>query len=192
MHFWLQSLWLAAPVIAGGTLHILAMKAGVLQGLARVPIDGGLMFRSRRIFGDNKTLRGALLMTTLTTTCAVGQAALENHFEWARAWTLPGAGTLNPIRWGALLGLGYVAGELPNSFLKRQLDIKPGGAGRGVWAPVFWVIDQVDSLGGTLLAMPLMWTPPIEAVAALLVITLVVHPMAAAGMVALGLKQRVG
>jgi hypothetical protein len=131
-------------------------------------------------------------MTALTTICAVGQAALESHFEWARALSLPGAGTLNPIRWGALLGLGYVAGELPNSFLKRQLDIKPGEAGRGAWAPVFWVIDQVDSLAGTLLAMPLMWTPPIEAVAALLVITLTVHPLAAAGMVALGLKRRVG
>jgi hypothetical protein len=40
--------------------------------------------------------------------------------------------------------------------------------------------------------MSLVWTPPIDTVVALLIITLAVHPLAAAAMVALGLKDRVG
>ena len=47
-----------------------------------------------------------------------------------------------------LLGTGYVVGELPNSFFKRELDVAPGGAAKGWLGPVFWVIDQVDSLIG--------------------------------------------
>ncbi|HUJ25422.1 MAG TPA: hypothetical protein VLW85_05355 [Myxococcales bacterium] len=31
---------------------------------------------------------------------------------------------------GGYLGFGFVGGELPNSFLKRQLDVAPGGRRR--------------------------------------------------------------
>ena len=33
---------------------------------------------------------------------------------------------------GLLLGTGYIVGELPNSFAKRQLAIAPGAPGQGV------------------------------------------------------------
>jgi hypothetical protein len=35
----------------------------------------------------------------------------------------------SPLIVGALIGLGTVGGELPNSFLKRRLDIARGRAG---------------------------------------------------------------
>ena len=42
----------------------------LLKPLKR-PIDGGATFRGRRLFGDNKTWRGALMMTTGPTAASV-------------------------------------------------------------------------------------------------------------------------
>ena len=188
----LQTLWLALPVIAGGLLHIVAIKIDVLSPLARIPVDGGLTWRGRRLLGDNKTVRGVILMISATTLCAVVQGLIESHVEWARALSLPGAGRLEPVRWGLLLGTGYIVGELPNSFIKRQLDVAPGGAANGWLGPIFWVIDQVDSLIGVLVSMRAAWVPPLDVVVLLFVIALTVHPAVAFGMVVLGLKHRVG
>ena len=61
----LQSLWLALPVIAGGGIHIAAIKIGALRQLSRIPVDGGLTLRGRRVFGDNKTVRGVVLSSPI-------------------------------------------------------------------------------------------------------------------------------
>ena len=44
------------------------------------------------------------------------------------AWSLHGPSALRTHRlsFALLLGIGFVAGELPNSFVKRQLDTEPG------------------------------------------------------------------
>jgi hypothetical protein len=76
--------------------------------------------------------------------------------------------------------------------VKRRLDVAPGAAARGALAPVFWLVDQLDSLGGVLAAMSLVAAPSTALVACLAAVTLVVHPAAALVMVALGLKGRVG
>jgi len=188
----LRTLWLALPVIAGGLLHIAAIKIDAFGPLARMPVDGGLTWRGRRLCGDNKTVRGVILMIAATTLCAVLQGLIESHVEWARALSLPGAGRLDPVRWGLLLGTGYVVGELPNSFIKRQLDVAPGGAASGWLGPMFWVIDQVDSLIGVLVLMRVAWVPPLDVVVLLFVIALTVHPAVAICMVVLGLKRRIG
>jgi hypothetical protein len=187
----LQALWLAAPVIIAGALHIFAIRHDVLPWLAR-PLDGGATVRGRRLFGDNKTIRGIVLMVTFTTLCAMAQSWMTHRFEWARELTLPGVSDVAPALWGALLGAGYVLGELPNSLVKRQLMIGPGEAARGWMGPVFWVLDQIDSLIGAVAALSIVWMPPLSVVMAMLVVTLTVHPLAALSMVALGLKDRIG
>ncbi len=192
MHSIALALWIALPVVAAGALHIAAIRLNFFPALARIPIDGGLTVRGRRVFGDNKTLRGLVLMIGFTVLTATAQASLAAHYDWARALTPQPLTAAGPLRWGALLGLGYVLGELPNSFLKRQINIAPGAPGAGTLGPVFWIIDQVDSLAGALVAMSLIWLPPWPLVFALLIVTLVVHPLAALGMVMLGLKARVG
>jgi len=186
------ALWLALPVIVAGALHIAAIRMNVLPALAGIPLDGGLTFRGRRVFGANKTLRGILLMVSFTILAATGQAWLAAHVDWASEITPRELAAAGPIKWGGLLGLGYVLGELPNSFLKRQINIAPGAPGAGTLGPVFWIVDQVDSLAGALIAMSFVWLPPWPVIVAMLVVTLVVHPLAALGMVALGLKERVG
>ena len=186
------ALWIALPVIAAGALHIAAIRTNLLTTLAKIPIDGSLTVRGRRVFGDNKTLRGVILMMAFTILAAGFQAWLAAHFDWARALTPPELIAAGPLQWGALLAMGYVVGELPNSFLKRQINIAPGAPGAGTMSPVFWIVDQIDSLVGALIVMSFIWFPPWPLIAALLIVTLVVHPLAALGMVMLGLKARVG
>jgi len=71
------------------------------------------------------------------------------YFDYGRA-NLPLIGTL--------LGLGFVLGELPNSFIKRQLGVAPGAHG-GVLAALG---DQLDSVIGALLTLSLIWVPPLR------------------------------
>lgn len=57
---------------------------------------------------------------------------------------------------GLACGLGFMLAELPNSFLKRQLDVAPGEEPREAWLrPVCLVVDRVDSTLGVLLVLAL-------------------------------------
>jgi hypothetical protein len=186
----LQLLWLALPIVAAGLVHLAVMKLDLLPGLRRSPIDGGLTFRGKRLFGDNKTWRGALVTIGTTTLAAWGLAQLS-----ACCWPLPELvpfASQHPLLWGLLLGTGYIVGELPNSFAKRQLGIVPGGAGSGAAGRVFWVIDQLDSLAGMLLAIAPIWRPSLALLAVIVAIMLVAHPLSSWIMVLCGLKDRVG
>jgi len=62
---------------------------------------------------------------------------------------------------GAWAGLGFMLGELPNSFIKRQLDVAPGRAPRGrVAALVSFAVDRLDSIVGSLIAIALVVPTP--------------------------------
>jgi CDP-2,3-bis-(O-geranylgeranyl)-sn-glycerol synthase len=77
---------------------------------------------------------------------------------------------------GLAAGLGFMAGELPNSFLKRQLDIAPGEAARGTIAgPVFFALDRVDSLLGMLLALAAVAPVPPWTLAIILAVGPLLH-----------------
>jgi CDP-diglyceride synthetase len=186
----LQLLWLALPIIAAGLVHLAVMKLDLLPGLRRLPIDGGLTFRGRRLFGDNKTWRGAVVTITTTTLTAWGLAHLSGCC-WSLPTLAPFAET-HPVVWGLLLGTGYIVGELPNSFAKRQLGISPGAAGQGLAGRVFWVVDQVDSLVGMLVFIAPVWQPSFALLALIIALMLVAHPVSAWIMVLFGLKDRVG
>jgi len=73
-----------------------------------------------------------------------------------------------------LLGLGAVVGELPNSFLKRQLDIGPGSQRRSILGAVFVVFDQGDFVLGAWLLLAPVWVMPVpEGVVAFAVVVAV-------------------
>jgi hypothetical protein len=183
-----RALWLALPVILGGLVHVALIKLDALPGLARLPLDANLTVRGRRLLGDHKTVRGAVAMIGATTMFVELQAALVTRAGWARTLSLIDFATVPPLAWGLVLGGGYVVGELPNSFIKRQLDVPPGGRAAGALAPVFWLCDELDSLAGVLLCMPAVWTPPVHVALLLAAVTLVVHPSVDVLMIALHLK----
>ena len=186
----LQLLWLALPVIAAGLVHLAVMKLDLLPGLRLRPIDGGATFRGQRLFGANKTWRGAVV-TIGTMAVAAWALAQLDACCWSLPTLVPFAET-HPWAWGVLLGTGYIVGELPNSFAKRQLAIAPGAAGQGVAGRVFWVVDQLDSLFGMLLFVAPVWRPSLALLTTIVAIMLVAHPVSAWIMVQFGLKDRVG
>lgn len=165
----MQILWVFAPVLGAFLAHAPVLRFGLFPGLAR-PIDGGATWRGNRVFGDNKTWRGALVMTA----GIVAFTFLFSRFPdyWSR---LPaGIRSAGWLRFGLLLGLGTVLGELPNSLLKRQLGIGPGAQRRSAVGALFVLIDQGDFvLGAWLLLLPIWVMPPSAAAVAFAAVVMV-------------------
>src|SRR5262245_12476059 len=106
-----QVVWLALPVILGGAVHIAVIKLDWLAALARLPLDGGVTLRRRRLLGAHKTVRGAVTMVGATTMFTLAQGWLFHRSAWARAASLVDFDHLQPLLWGVLLGGGYILGE---------------------------------------------------------------------------------
>lgn len=185
----LQSLWFMLPAVAGGAAHIAVIRLNLLPGLARVPLDLGFRFRGRRVFGANKTVRGLVVMPAATAFFALLLGTLHRPAPYL--WP-PGFERVEPLVWGLALGFGYILGELPNSFVKRQLGVAPGDPAAGAARRVFWIVDQLDALAGALALICLVWVPPAGVVASLVLLTLLIHPAMAGVMYLLGLKRRIG
>ena len=147
--------WVLLPVLGAPLLHGPVLRWDLMPWLAR-PLDLGASVRGRRVFGDNKTWRGALVMGTGT---SAASAALWRS-RWFRERLPDGVRAAGPRRYGPLLAIGTVGGELPNSFLKRQLGIAPG---RQRWTPagvVLVVFDQADFVLGVWAALLPVWRMP--------------------------------
>lgn len=156
-------LWLALPVVLAGAAHMGIVAADLAPWL-KIPLDGGATFRGKRVFGNNKTVRGLLAMALLTALFFQLQALLHERSEWVRAasffdYTLPGS-LWSPLAAGAVYGLGYALAELPNSLVKRQLGIGTGREAKGTLRWIFLVVDQGDSVLGCLVAILLFWRMP--------------------------------
>jgi hypothetical protein len=187
-----QSVWLCLPLILGGITHVAVIKRNALPSLARLRLDGGMKLRGRDLFGANKTVRGAVVMICATmfwTSILDGIQAALNLDADLRYIPIDQLGSLSL---GFLLGSAYIVGELPNSLVKRQLNIHPGSAASGPLQKLFWLVDQVDSTVAVLAVLCFVKTPNLEVYLILIGFTLVLHPVIATLMVALGLKQRVG
>jgi CDP-2,3-bis-(O-geranylgeranyl)-sn-glycerol synthase len=134
------------------------------------PLDAGLTFRGRRLFGPNKTVRGCAVMVPATGVAFVVVATVTST---SGRWTLSLAAY---CALGLLAGIGFMAAELPNSFLKRQLDIPAGAAARGsLTHPLFFALDHLDSTCGVLVAVALAVRVPAWTMVYVLAIGWVVH-----------------
>ena len=185
--------WIGAPVIVAGVLHMLVVRWNLFRRLAR-PIDGGRCWRGRRLLGDNKTWRGLLVMPAAAAILGGTQGLLGGTWSF-EAGLSPLSGTELMQRFGipsqtAALGLlfaacggafgfAYVAGELPNSWLKRRLGIGPGETRRDALGSVFLWIDQADSVVAVLLvalfAFTLEWSTCVLAAVLLTLVHLAVN-----------------
>jgi CDP-2,3-bis-(O-geranylgeranyl)-sn-glycerol synthase len=184
-----RAVFFCIPFVLAGCVHIIVIRRNLLATFSRLPIDFGLTLRSRRIFGENKTFRGALTMILSIMFWIWIQSVFVRSMSWARDLTGVDYDRINIIVWGFLLGTGCVLGELPNSFMKRQLDIRPGDqASAGMLRYLSWCFDQIDSLIGVLAAASLIWTPTLRVVFFLFCIALLVHPFGDYLMMRLGIK----
>jgi hypothetical protein len=179
-------------VIAAFTLAGVAQTIWFAMPSSRalaLPLDFGLMLRGRRLFGDNKTVRGFVVMVPAVAMAFAMLAILVDGRNpgSTRLWTL------SPLEYallGGWAGLGFMAGELPNSFVKRQLGIAPGGASRGRAFLVQLVVDRLDSGIGMLTALSVAVPTPWQTWAVVLTIGPFLHGAFSVVMFHLGVKPR--
>ncbi|MDQ3936306.1 MAG: CDP-archaeol synthase, partial [Actinomycetota bacterium] len=150
--------------------HAPVLRYDLLPGLRR-PIDGGATLRGRRLLGDNKTWRGALVMFSGGTASALALSRVR----WFRE-RLPDELAATPApAYAALLGLAVVAGELPTSFVKRQLGIAPGQRRRAAIGAAFALYDQGDIALASALTLRPLWKPSAGEVAGAFATVSAVH-----------------
>lgn len=133
--FIIGSLYLMIPAYVANMTPPLLKEARFLD----YPIDMGLKFKNKRIFGSNKTLRG-LIAGTLTGTAAFW--IQKEIFFLTKGFAIINYDNFS-LFLGALLSLGALMGDCAESFFKRQRDHPPGTP----WIP--W--DQIDFVIGALI-----------------------------------------
>jgi CDP-2,3-bis-(O-geranylgeranyl)-sn-glycerol synthase len=110
----------ATPVLAGG---------GTKMDFGKNFIDG------KRVFGNNKTFRGFFFGWGLGLAVGVMEGVAFGFQNF-------------PVLFAVLIPLGALLGDLTGAFIKRRLDIKPGG--------LLPVVDQIDFVVGALVfSLPL-------------------------------------
>jgi CDP-diglyceride synthetase len=144
------------PTILAGIMVMVWCKFSIMK-LAMHPIDFGKKFvDGRRLFGENKTWKGLIgyiifhvLFSVLWGFCCTNEKLSSLNFFYQEHD--------NTIQYnviiGVLLGLGYALFELPNSFLKRRLNISPGKTSLGFEKFFFIFFDQADSIFGVALVV---------------------------------------
>ena len=138
-------------------LHAPVLRYDLLKPLKR-PI-------SNRLFGANKTWRGALVMFTgVVLATGVAWPVMPDDLR-DESWVLV----------GGLIGLGTVLGELPNSFLKRRLGIPPGSRRLTPGGIALIVYDQADFVPAIALALLPVWTMPLDTLVLGFVVVAAVH-----------------
>lgn len=155
------SLVIVCVMSIAGVVHT-AWLSSRLSARFRQPIDGGRTWRGARIFGDHKTLAGFMAIIPVAGAAfALLGAAREHMPAWVDAglWALPPAALFVLGCWA---GLCFMAGELPNSFLKRRMGIAPGAVAEpGGRRMLCLALDRLDSIVAMLLALsiavPLDW-----------------------------------
>lgn len=106
----------------------------------------------KRIFGKNKTFRGFFAGLVVGTAAGLVESFFFNY----------------PLQFGIVVSSGALLGDLAGAFLKRRLNIPPGG--------LLPVVDQVDFiLGSILFSFLLPMSRSWELFALVLVITPPIH-----------------
>ena len=144
------------PLIIAGILNMVFTKTKLYQE-HKNPIDGNRLWKDgKRIFGDHKTWIGFLSMVII---CGITQIA------WGVVCQNANLNLYNDIYdnydntllyntiIGLITGFGYMIAELPNSFVKRRLDIASGKTDKGLKGMLFFIIDQIDSLIGIVMVL---------------------------------------
>ena len=139
------------PILFGGVTNMLFVRTALYQRL-RTPIDLGLKLRDGRpLFGNNKTYIG---LASMCVACAFWYVVLGFAYRsagitglvdiYAAGWP---ADAMHDAAAGFLLGLAYMVGELPNSFIKRRMGVEPGESvhTRGLAHAITFVLDNADS-----------------------------------------------
>ena len=168
---------LLVPIIAG-IINSIFCKTKILNKL-KIPMDFNKKFiDKKRIFGDNKTWKGFLgyiffniIVSSLFS--FIWKIAKLEHLNF---FYVNHANTIKyNLLIGFLLGFFYALFELPNSFIKRRLDIKEGKTTKGFKKIFFIILDQADSVFGVALVVWMFYPLGIKYYLLYIVIGIVTH-----------------
>lgn len=185
-----QAVFLVLAMACPGAAHVIWLRSQTAQRLTW-PVDGGLTFRRHRIFGENKRLAGFFVLPPV---------AGLSFWMLSKLWAyLPGA--LPSLIWPlsgmqyALLGLAcgfaFLVAELPNSFLKRQFGVAPGGTPASrLFRVLATGLDRFDSVIGCLIVAGLIVPVSLATWGWVLVLGTSQHALFSFAMFQLGLKGR--
>ncbi len=142
----LELLIFALPVIIAAILHMVIVKFDFLKFL-KYPIDHNRKWRGKRVFGNNKTYRGLVVMILFSIIFTfLYKLLLDNSPNFA-SYNLLNFKNFNFVFYGFLYGFGYIIAELPNSFIKRQIGSEEGKSE----SIIMILADQLDSVIGIML-----------------------------------------
>lgn len=161
----IKAVYFVLPAYLANMSPVLFDKLGWLKFLNR-PIDGGKIFLSNRLFGENKTWRGLVsgiifgilvagVQKILLTTGYTANISIFNYENW--------------LIFGFLAGAGAIIGDLIKSFFKRRIGLKAGAT----W-PVF---DQLDFVIGFFIFTKIIYSPGWEIILTITFLTLILHPL---------------
>lgn len=142
--------------VLAGIINSIFCKLNILVFLKK-PMDFNKNFLDKkRIYGANKTWKGFLgyIFFNVLFSIFMGWIWKITKVEHLNYFYMSHKNTISyNILIGFLLGLFYAIFELPNSFLKRRLDIAPGKMLSGRKRFLFVILDQADSVFGIALVI---------------------------------------
>ena len=154
----LNLLWLALSLFIAGVIEAFLWKTSPFQAL-NFPIQTSW-------FGANKKWRG-LISLPIAMVASVYLLNLVEILIPALAQQSISFSHFNLIKFGLLVGFIFNLSELPNSFVKRRLDIPPGDENN----KLFYFIDHMDSTYGVLILWYFYFHFPLHFIVTGLVIT---------------------
>jgi len=150
---------LTLPLLCSTVLHMMIVKSNLFASL-RIPL-------SKRLFGENKTWRAFVVLPVLTGVFF----AIFLHFNMIPIYE---KSTVLPFVVGYFLGLFYLIGELPNSFVKRRLGIVPGEL-PSKNRFIFFLLDRLDSSLSCALLYGLIWEVPLATLISFVLVGFCLH-----------------
>ncbi|MEO0373729.1 MAG: CDP-archaeol synthase [Cyanobacteria bacterium P01_A01_bin.17] len=168
-------IWLLLGLFAAGILEAYLWQTSLLEW-ANHPIQ-------REWFGENKRWRGLLslpLTHLLTTFCF---QSLEHYGPVPETWI--SFTDVDTWAYGLLVGFICNLAELPNSFIKRRLQVPAGGQS----GPLFFILDHIDSSTGIVMLWWLCFHFPLHLVVTGFLLSPLLFVGATFIRIRLGLKQ---
>ena len=148
------------PVILAGILNMICVKQKWFKRIAK-PLHRGVKLKDgKRIFGDNKTDLGIFTMIMCSIITHIIWGLICGVWEYGQSINQLYSLNQNKITYnilvGFVMGTAYMLFELPNSLIKRRLEIPDGKTSTGNKGKLFLVIDQIDSLFGVALVLVIL------------------------------------
>ena len=157
----IKLIWLFLPAGFANMAPVLFRRINFLN----YPVDGGSLWRGKRIFGSHKTWRGLFFGLISALAVVYIQQLL---YPYVQSITMLDYQVNNIWLLGLLLAMGSLLGDLIRSSFKRRVNIIPGEP----WFP----FDQLDWMLGSLFFISFYIKLSWDVWLVSLVLALILHP----------------